>query len=183
MTTQNIMIAQLETPTLPSVSASTYKIEGLIEVFTSTHRSFFTDVIAQALRIAGQGTPVLVVQLLKGGIGQGPNQPVKLGANFEWLRCNLSRCIDTPQLTDIETKALEELWQYTQSLILEAKYSLVILDELSLAINLGLIPESEVVSLLKKRPAHIDIILTGPEMPESILAMADRVTEIRRHQP
>jgi cob(I)alamin adenosyltransferase len=35
---------------------------------------------------------------------------------------------------------------------------------------------------LAKRPPNIDIILTGPEMPKSILDIADQVTEIRRSQ-
>jgi len=44
------------------------------------------------------------------------------------------------------------------------KYSLVVLDELSLAINFGLIPQGG-VSIFLQRPGHVDIILTGPEMP------------------
>jgi cob(I)alamin adenosyltransferase len=68
--------------------------------------------------------------------------------------------------------------------VFEGKYSLVVLDELSLAIKFGLIPESEVLAMLEKRPTHIDIILTGPEMPQAILDVADQITEIRRsHRP
>jgi cob(I)alamin adenosyltransferase len=61
---------------------------------------------------------------------------------------------------------------------------LVVLDELSIAINFGLIPEAEVLSFLNKRPRHIDLILTGPDMPRSILEISDQITELRRsHQP
>jgi cob(I)alamin adenosyltransferase len=60
----------------------------------------------------------------------------------------------------------------------------VFLDELSLAINFCLIPETEVLQFLANRPSHIDIILTGPQMPKSLLDVADQITEIRRsHQP
>lgn len=177
------MIAQLETP-IDSASYLPYKVEGLIQVFTSSHRNFFTGVMAQALRVASQGTPVLVVQFLKGGIGCGHRNPVKLGQHLDWLRCDLPRCIDTPHLEAIETQALQDLWQYTQDVVLASQYSLVVLDELSLAINLGLIDSEEVLTFLKKRPVHIDVILTGPEMPESLLEVADQITEIRRsHQP
>ena len=65
------MVAQLETPGLNSTFSVPYSVEGLIQVFTNSQRSFFTSVMAQALRIAGQGTPVLIVQFLKGGIRQG----------------------------------------------------------------------------------------------------------------
>ncbi len=178
------MVAQLETPTLDSRCSLPYPVEGLVQVFTCSHRSFFTNVIAQALTIAGQGTSVLVVQFLKGGIGQGHEHPMHLGQNLDWIRCDLPRCIDTPHLDEAENRSLLKLWQHTQKVVEEEKYSLVVLDELSLAINFGLIPVSEVLAFLEKRPAHVDIILTGPEMPQAILDVADQVTEIRpSHRP
>ncbi len=178
------MVSQLEAPSIDSSYHLPYNIPGLVQVFTSFHRSFFTNVIAQALRIAGQGTPVLVVQFLKGGIGQGHEHPVRLGQHLDWVRCDLPRYIDTPELDETERHSLMQLWQYTQDVVSEGKYSLVVLDELSLAIHFGLIPQDDVLAFLKKRPGHVDIILTGPKMPEAILDVADQITEIRRsHQP
>jgi cob(I)alamin adenosyltransferase len=178
------MVSQLEATSINSSDTLPYHIEGLLQVFTGSHRSFFTNVIAQALRIAGQGTPVLVVQFLKGGIGQGHEHPVRLGQHLDWIRCDLPRYIDTPELDETEAKALMQLWQYTQDVVSEGKYALVVLDELSLAINFGLIPQAEVLAFLKRRPTHVDIILTGPQMPQAILDVADQITEIRRsHQP
>jgi cob(I)alamin adenosyltransferase len=174
------MVAQLESRALNSSVPLPYTVEGSIQVFTCSHRSFFTNVMAQALRISGQGTRVLVVQFLKGGIHQGHEHPVRLGLNLDWLRCNLPRCIDTPQLDAAETDALLQLWQHTQKTVLEGQYSLVVLDEVSLAINFGLLPEKEVLAFLEKRPSDVDIILTGPDMPPAILDVADQITEIRR---
>lgn len=177
------MVAQLETP-VDSPYQQPYPVAGLVQVFTCSHRSFFTTVMAQSLRIAGQGTPVLVVQFLKGGIAQGHERPTQLGQNLDWIRCDLPRCIDTPQLDEAEARSLLQLWQHTQKVVLEGKYSLVVLDELSLAINFGLIPQEEVLAFLEKRPGFVDVILTGPEMPEALLDVADQITQIRRsHQP
>jgi cob(I)alamin adenosyltransferase len=178
------MVSQLEAPSRNTGHALPYMVEGLVQVFTCPHRSFFTSVMAQALRIAGQGTPVLIVQFLKGGIGQGIHNPVKLGQHLDWVRCDLPRCLDTPHLEDAETSALRELWEYTQDVVSRNQYALVVLDELSLAINLGLISENEVLDFLKNRPGQVDVILTGPEMPDAILAIADQITELRRsHRP
>ncbi|NMG18697.1 P-loop NTPase family protein [Brasilonema bromeliae] len=178
------MVAQLETPSLNSTLDFPYSVEGIVQVFTSSHRSFFTSVMSQALRIAGQGTAVLVVQFLKGGIRQGQENPIRLGQKLDWIRCDLPRCIDTPHLDESETKSLQKLWQHTQKVVLEGQYSLVVLDELSLAIHFGLIAETEVLAFLDKRPNHVDIIFTGSQMPKSILEIADQITEIRRsHQP
>jgi cob(I)alamin adenosyltransferase len=186
------MVAQVETRTLfepQSAQAAppqfahpqfAHHIEGLVQIVTSPHRSFFTNVMAQALRAAGQGTSVLVVQFLKGGIRMGPEHPIRLCQNLEWFRCNLPRCIDTSELEPSEMESLQELWVYTKNAVLTGSHAMVVLDELSLAIHLGLIPEAEAVELIQQRPRHVDMILTGPEMPRSLLDEADQVTELRR---
>ncbi|MDX2244580.1 MAG: P-loop NTPase family protein [Leptolyngbyaceae cyanobacterium bins.302] len=178
------MVSQVEAPNLDAVRHSALQVNGLVQIFTSVQRSFFTNVIAQALRLAGQGTPVLVIQFLKGGITQGYQHPVRLGQHLDWIRCNLPRCIDTAIVDEAEHQSLTDLWQYTQRVVQEGKYELVVLDELSLAIHFGLISETEVLTFLKKRPHHVDVILTGPDMPRSLLDLADQITELRRsHQP
>lgn len=178
------MVSQVEAPTLDSSHSSALRVEGLVQVFTSVQRSFFTNVMAQALRLAGQGTHVLVIQFLKGGIAQGYQHPVQLGQNLDWIRCNLPRCIDAPGIDDSEYQALTDLWNYTQEVVCAGQYDLVVLDELSLAIYFGLISENDVVAFLNQRPPHVDVILTGPNMPRSLLDMADQITELRRsHQP
>lgn len=174
------MVSQLETPTLAPSRQLPYSVEGLVQVFTASHRSFFTNVMAQALRIAGQGTPVLVVQFLKGGIHQGVNHPTQLGQNLDWFRCNIPCCINASDVEEDVAIALRELWDHTQQVVLQRQYSLVVLDELSLAINFGLISEAEVLGFLSKRPRDVDMILTGPDMPQSILDIADQITELRR---
>jgi cob(I)alamin adenosyltransferase len=116
------MVSQLEAPLIDTHRTLSHRIEGLVQVFTCTHRSFFTSVMAQALRIAGQGTPALVVQFLKGGIGQGHNHPVRLGQHLDWLRCDLPRCIDTAEVEESEVAALQALWQHTQQVVMAGQY-------------------------------------------------------------
>ncbi|WP_088243590.1 P-loop NTPase family protein [Calothrix rhizosoleniae] len=176
------MVAQLENPNINTTHKLLSAVTGIVQVFTGHHRNFFTAVMAQSLRIAGQGTPVLIVQFLKGGINQGHEHAIQLGQNMDWIRCDLPRCIDTPHLGDTEANSLQQLWQYTQKVVLSGKYSLVVLDELSLAVSFGLIPEAEVLAFMSKLPANIDIIFTGPEMPKSILDLANQVTEVRDSQ-
>jgi cob(I)alamin adenosyltransferase len=140
--------------------------------------------MSQAIRLAGQGTAVLVVQLLKGGIGQGYDRPMQLAQNLDWVRCDLPRCIDTPEVEEVERRSITDLWQYTQNVVYQNRYDLVVLDELSVAMNFNLIAQDEVLAFLKQRPRHVDVILTGPDVPMSILDVADQITELRRsHQP
>jgi cob(I)alamin adenosyltransferase len=178
------MVAQIQRPTISANRHYDLEVEGLVQVFTSPHRNFFTSVMSQSLRLAGQGTAVLVVQFLKGGIGQGYDRPVQLAQNLDWVRCDLPRCIDTPIVDEIERRSITDLWHYTQNVVYQNRYDLVVLDELSVAMNFNLIDSNEVLEFLRKRPAHIDVILTGPDVPESILDVADQITELRRsHQP
>ncbi|MEN9203368.1 MAG: cob(I)yrinic acid a,c-diamide adenosyltransferase [Thermostichus sp. DG_1_6_bins_120] len=154
--------------------------QGSLQLYTHPSRGPFTPVMAQALRLAGQGTRVLIVQFLKGGINQGPQNRLLLGSSLEWVRCRLHRCIDTPQLDPEERVALDELWQFTQAAVASGSYDLVVLDELSLALKLDLIPEAEVLSLIDRRPISMDMIITGPEMPDSLLERADLITQLRQ---
>ena len=174
------MVSQLSRLDCPPTPRHLHVIDGQIQVFTCVYRSFFTDVMAQALRAAGQGTSVLIVQFLKGGIAQGPEHPVQLSQHLDWLRCNLPRCVDTPQLDAAEISALQQLWQHTQAVVHQGRYSLVVLDELSLAIKFGLVSADELVDFLAQRPPQVDVVLTGPEMPTEVLQVADQVTELRR---
>ena len=173
-------LSRLDNRTLPAEKKRfPHLVEGLIQVFTGPHRRFFTNVMAQALQQAGQGTPVLIVQFLKGGIHQGPDNPTQLGQNLTWLRCNVARCITAADLEPHELAALQDLWKQTQLQVLQGQYSLVVLDELSLAVELGLIPLDEVIHFLNTRPGHVDVTLSGPHMPSAIMDMADQVTELR----
>ena len=56
----------------------------------------------------------------------------------------------------------------------------MVLDELGLAVELGYIEKAEVLAVLERRPAHLDVILTGPAMATELMAMADQVTQLRR---
>lgn len=180
------MVSQLSRPENRTSSPATrqfpHLVEGIIQVVTGPHRRFFTNVMSQSLQLAGQGTSVLIVQFLKGGIHQGPDHPTQLGQNLTWLRCNIARCITQDDLEPHECAALQDLWSHTQLLVNKGQYSLVVLDELSLAVHLGLIPLGEVVTLLEERPGHVDVTLSGPHMPAVIMDMADQVTELRHSQ-
>lgn len=181
------MVSQLQVPSLHPTQATVVRhpllqtLEGSVQVFTSVHRNFFTDVMVQSLRIADQGKMVLVVQLLKGGIHQGPDHPTQLGQNLDWLRPDMLCCVDGSNLDEGDRKAVIDLWNHTRSVVDRGRYGLVVLDEVSLALNYGLIPMGEVLELIQQRPPEVDVILTGPAMPAELLNLADQVTQFRRN--
>ena len=77
-------------------------------------------------------------------------------------------------------EAVTEVWAYSRTCLLEGSVDLMVLDELGLAIELGYLAADEVTATLERRPAQLDVILTGPSMPAALMAMADQVTQLRR---
>jgi cob(I)alamin adenosyltransferase len=165
----------------PKPSSIVTPIKGNVQVFIAPHRNLYADIIAQGLRVAGQGTQVLLVQLFQTGINQGLSNPRRLVENLEWLRCEAQRDLskDDIELTDIEKSAVLELWDYAKAVIKSARASLVILDEANLLVARSLITEAELLEVLETRSPKVNIILTGASMPSLISDYADQVTHRR----
>ena len=59
------------------------------------------------------------------------------------------------------------------------KWDIVILDELNVALFFGLISREEVEALLDAMPPERELVLTGRNAPDWLLARADLVTEMK----
>jgi len=160
--------------------------EGLLQVHTAPFRGSVASVFSQAIRSAGLGSRVLVSQFLRGGVDQGVQGSLELCGRLQWLRPATLLCIEQP-LTSLDPAEAEQLrlcvadvWDYSRDRLLAGKVDLLVLDELGLALEWGYLEPEEVRATLERRPAHLDVILTGPAMPPVLLAMADQVTQLRR---
>jgi cob(I)alamin adenosyltransferase len=155
--------------------------EGLLQIHTAPFRGSFSGVFSQALRSAGLGSRVLIAQFLKGGVDQGLERSLWLCGRLQWLRPAVAGCLADPAGADgAAASAVAEVWSYSRDQLLAGELDQLVLDELGLAVELGYLPAAEVMATLEKRPSHVDVILTGPAMPASLMAMADQVTQLRR---
>ena len=168
-------------PNSPKPSLIVTPIKGHVQVFIAPHRNLYADIIAQGLRIAGQGTNVLLVQFFQTGINQGLSNPRRLVENLEWLRCEAQRDLskDDLELADIEKSSVLELWDYAKVAIKSAQAGLVILDEADLLVARSLITEDELLEVLETRSPKVNIILIGASIPSRISEYADQVTHRR----
>jgi cob(I)alamin adenosyltransferase len=152
--------------------------EGLLQIHTAPFRGSFGAVLSQALRTAGLGSRVLVSQFLKGGVDQGLE-------SSQWLRPGVPACLSElaadqdPEAVEA-VEAVRQVWAFSREQLLSGAVDLMVLDELGLAVELGYIEKAEVLGVLERRPAHLDVILTGPAMATELMAMADQVTQLRR---
>jgi cob(I)alamin adenosyltransferase len=173
--------------------------EGLLQIHTAPFRGSFAAVFSQALRTAGLGSRVLISQFLKGGVDQGVEGSLWLCGRLQWLRPATPHCLEVeaaalapsiaasavgPNASDLPAtdprEAVQAVWAYSRDQLLSGAVDLLVLDELGLAVELGYLPANEVTDTLERRPAHLDVILTGPSMPAALMAMADQVTQLRR---
>ncbi|MEM2118729.1 MAG: cob(I)yrinic acid a,c-diamide adenosyltransferase, partial [Candidatus Bathyarchaeia archaeon] len=55
----------------------------------------------------------------------------------------------------------------------------VVLDEVNVAADLGLVEVEDVLGLVRKKPKHVELVLTGRNAPAAFVEVADLVTEMR----
>src|SRR5690606_630316 len=81
---------------------------------------------------------------------------------------------------DLARQGLEK----AKEIIASEKFDMVILDEINVAVDFGLISEEDVLSMVKNKPAELDLVLTGRYAPERLKDIADmvsEVTEVKHH--
>jgi cob(I)alamin adenosyltransferase len=151
--------------------------KGLLLVFTGNGKGKTTAALGTALRAAGHGMSVLILQFIKGSWHYGELDAVKrletvtlrtLGSGFTWEKENL----------DEDRRLAREGWGQAREALLSGRYDLVILDELNIALSYGLLETELVVESLQRRPEHVHVIVTGRNAPEALVAAADTVTEM-----
>ena len=162
------------------------KQNGQIQIYQSSYRGSYSNIIRDCIRNAALGRKVLLVQLMKGGVNQGFLNPVSLCDNLLWIRSS-----DSYDQYDSKTLANDdniknsiknstlELWEFCKKQLISGEQDQIILDEIFRAIELGMINEDDLISTLEDRFISGDVILTGTKIPKKFLLMADQVTELR----
>ncbi len=162
------MIAQLN-----SHPENTLTLQDRVRIVHTSVDRFSTEIVADALKIAATGKRVLIVQLLKGGIRQGHDRVMNLAQNLDWIRCNLIRNISISDLNDLELHNFQQLWKHVREAAKTSEYSLLILDDLSLSIELGLISIEAATDFLTTLPEDLEVVLTGNSSHPAILELVD----------
>lgn len=148
--------------------------KGYVQVYTGNGKGKTTAAMGLALRAAGAGLRVYLQQFAKGG-ESSEIKVLKKFSNIKLSRCGNGPFIKgRPGLSDI--KCATEGWMKAQKNILSGYYDLVILDEINVAMRLGLVNVRQALEVFKKRPAHVELVLTGRDCPNAVLRFADLVT-------
>jgi cob(I)alamin adenosyltransferase len=149
--------------------------KGYIQVYTGSGKGKTTAAVGLAIRAAGAGLKVCFCQFLKGRKSSEINILETL-KNITLIRSGDKSFVFSTKKGD--KRKAENCFKKVSLLILQGNCDVVILDEINNAIALNLIDIDELINLLKNKPDHMEIILTGRNAPKKIIQLADLVTRM-----
>ena len=152
----------------------------MIHIYTGNGKGKTTAALGLALRASGAGMNVFIAQFLKGrrysellALKKIKNIQIEQFGQTCFIR-------KKPTAKDfaLASKGLERV----SCILRDKKHRMVILDEINVAIKLGLIPLEKLTGILKGYPLKKEVILTGRYAPKILIQMADLVSEIRQEK-
>ena len=154
--------------------------KGLVLINTGSGKGKTTAAFGVALRALGQGFNVLVLQFMKGRANIGEIKaltdldiPIEI-KQFGRAVFFKSRACEPIDIY-LATRGLAAYYEAVTS----GRYDLIILDEIIMAIDFGLLKLEEVKKVIAKKPPELHLILTGRNAPAELIEMADLVTDMQ----
>lgn len=150
--------------------------QGLVQIYTGNGKGKTTAAIGLAVRALGQGLRVLLVRFLK------PVEPPSGEVSFlsgtpglEILTSGIGIIGSSPDREKVAASIMTT-FHLARAKATGGEYDLVILDEINNSLHRGYLPLAEVFSLMEERPEDVELVFTGRNAPEALLARADLVT-------
>lgn len=153
--------------------------KGQIQVYIGTGKGKTTAAVGLAVRAAGQGLSVCLVQFLKDASGGELNSLRKLKVRVLNL-LKMSSCWESLNKQEklLLKKEIPKAFSQVSEIIKGGGYDVVILDEINFLLAKHLFKTAEILKILKSKPPTVEVILTGRDAPVSILKIADLVTRM-----
>jgi cob(I)alamin adenosyltransferase len=174
--------------TAPAIRShrSQLKNRGLVQVYTGDGKGKTTAALGLAMRAAGAGLRTAIVYFDKGGDHYSERQVLAedMRGRIDFIATGLDR-IDPKTgvfrfgVTPADKKEVVRGLDAVKGLFRKKEHDLIVLDEIITAVTIGLVDEDAVVALVKAKPPEAELVLTGRHCPESLIGLADLVSEIR----
>ena len=156
--------------------------DGLVIVYTGKGKGKTTAALGIALRAVGHNYKICMIQFIKGSWHYGEMTSSKrLEPEFELIAIGKGfvGIIDDKTSIEKHKKIADEALRISREKIRSENYDIVILDEINYAVNLGLVKLEDVLDIIKIKPTHLNLVLTGNYAREEIIEAADLVTEMK----
>lgn len=159
--------------------------QGAFQIYTGEGKGKSTASMGLMLRALGCGLHVYYLRMMKprwktGELALCPTlHPHLTYRNVEqdWI---LSRSKHIPEHVEAMTRALALEMDKLEGVLVAGDHDLVIVDEINYCIHRGLIPLERAVQLARSRPLHVELVFTGRYAHETLVELADVVTEMRK---
>ncbi|OQM77655.1 cob(I)yrinic acid a,c-diamide adenosyltransferase [Manganibacter manganicus] len=152
--------------------------KGLLIVNTGPGKGKSTAAFGLALRMLGYGRRVGVVQFIKGAWHTGEKDAFAafgdqvawhtMGEGFTWETQDLKR----------DVAAAQAAWAKVLELMADPTISLLVLDELNIALRYDYLDLDSVVADLNGRRSELHVVVTGRNAKPALVEAADLVTEM-----
>ena len=150
--------------------------KGLIHLYTGDGKGKTTAAVGLACRAAGCGKKVLVLQFLK---GQKTGELASLSMlGIRVVRSETKKFIPYMDEQELEQCRVDQVECLKAARADMDNYDLVVLDEVIGAVTSGTLTLSSIIDLVKNKPEHTELVLTGRDAPKELVELADYVSEI-----
>ncbi|MBX2809981.1 MAG: cob(I)yrinic acid a,c-diamide adenosyltransferase [Cellvibrionaceae bacterium] len=129
-------------------------------------------------RSAGHGKRCAVIQFIKGRNETGEYRFFKDHSQIDWHIMGHGFTWET-QDKSRDIAAAEQAWSLAQQLLQDARYDLLVFDEMSYMFKYHYLAVEPVVEALKQRPKRQNVIITGRTMALPLQDIADTISVVQ----
>jgi cob(I)alamin adenosyltransferase len=154
---------------------------GLLLINTGAGKGKTTAALGTAMRAAGNGMRVLVLQFLKGSWHYGELDAAERFAGELVIR-QMGRGfvkVGGAETDPEDLRMVTAAWDDAVAAMHSGEWDLLVLDEINYAIGYGMLDPVAVATALEARPPMLHVILTGRNAHPLLVDLADTVTEMR----
>ncbi len=152
--------------------------KAYIQIYTGNGKGKTTAALGLAIRASGAGLKVFIAQFTKGILCSEHKAIAKFAPGIRLKQFGKKSFITRKPDTD-DHRLAKKGYDEIRKIIFSGKFDLVILDEITIANKYGLITVDELLKILKSKPEHVEIVLTGRNADPRLLKVADLVTEMK----
>lgn len=151
---------------------------GRVQVYTGEGKGKTTAALGLALRACGQGWKVLMIQFMKGSADYGEIRIAGSVPNLTLIQTGSPDFVRKGKPSENDLKLAAEGMAVAREALKTSPPDMLILDEINVAVDYGLVPLKRVLELIRSRPASLELVLTGRRAHPELIRIADLVSEI-----
>ena len=147
-----------------------------MQVYTGEGKGKTTAALGLALRAWGHGLRVCIIQFMKKGDEYGEVEALRRLDGIELYQFGADRLIFKGEHCQEDVDLAERGLQMAQDALGSNDYDMVILDEINVVMDFGILPAEKVLRIVRGRDPEVEVVLTGRNAPDEVLKEADLVT-------